>query len=459
VLSEQFFGAAEVTMFVPEHLYTYFAIMPPFAKKMLIPGEILSPKSLELWRTADPDLIEARKTRFPKPQAEKLVLGMRSHEHQLFLSTEIKWFLEHGVQVESVGQILPAQPGYPFKEFVNKLVDLRRSGDCLTCFQNGIADPGKWDHSKGNCEDHVGLDGCELGPSSKLQAALPKITANSFYGTTITDKGKFSITTYGNDETLSKATNNSKKFERSSKLNENFNEITRKKASHNFTHPAPVQVGWAILQYSKHHMRRFVFDCLDKFIDRGSYKLILTDTDSMVVGLAAATLDECIKEELREEWHSTGRNEFFPPHGTSRESMYAYRTPGLFKSEFEASHVVALAAKSYFQFNDTKTKDNFKMSQKGVSKDQNPNLKKYEAYVDILGGESCHATCNSIRTFVPLERPEGSRAKQFDVSENFTTTLRSSKMISACYDKMYLHDDSIHCSPLDKWEPMTALEY
>jgi hypothetical protein len=174
----------------------------------------------------------------------------------------------------------------------------------------------------------------------------------------------------------------------------------------------------------------------------------------MVVGLAAATLDECIKEELREEWHSPNgpRSEFFPPPGTSKESMYGYRTPGIFKSEFEATHVVALAAKSYFQFNDTKTKDNFKMSQKGVSKDQNPNLKKYEAYVQILGGESCHATCNSIRSFNPLKRAKGILATQTVAVEQFTTTLQSSKMISGFYDKMYLHDDSVHCSPLDKWE-------
>ena len=99
------------------------------------------------------------------------------------------------------------------------------------------------------------------------------------------------------------------------------------------------------------------------------------------------------------------------------------------------------------------------MSQKGVSKDQNPNLKKYGSYVQILGGKSVHATCNSIRTFVPLERPEGSHANQFDVSEQFTTTLQATKMIGAFYDKMYLHDDSVHCSPLDKWQPMGALGF
>jgi hypothetical protein len=404
--------------------------------------------------------VEVRKTRLPKPQAAKLVLSMRSHEHQLFLSTEIKWFLEHGVQVENVGRVLPAVEGYPFKEFVSKLVDLRRGGDCLTCFQNGLADPGKWDHSKGDCSDHVGLDGCELTPDSKLQAALPKIAANSYYGTTITDKKRFSNTVYGNDAKLVKAVNGTVKFIRSSKLKENFNEISNEKKTYNFKNPPPVQVGYAILQYSKHHMRRFVFDCLDKYIDRGSYKLILTDTDSMVVGLAAATLDECIKEELREEWHKTGRSEFFPPPGTSKESMYGYRTPGIFKSEFQATHVVALAAKSYFQFNEDT--DTFKMSQKGVSKDQNPNLKKYESYVQILGGKSVHATCNSIRTFNLSEKgiPVSTELnKSVPIEQIFTTTLQATKMISAFYDKMYLHEDGIHCSPLDKWVHMTALDY
>ena len=410
---------------------------------------MISPQSLKLWRNADTDLLDAHKERLPRAQGEKLIISMRSHEHQLFLSEEIQWFLEHGCQCASVGRIVPAVPGYPFKPVVEKMVDLRRTGDCLTCFQAGLSDPGK-------CKVKAGADGCfpedHVDAFSKLNASLPKILLCSSYGGMMMDMKKFGVTTYCNDEVRQTYVNDQAHFIRACKLDDNFNEITRDKYTYDYSHPVPIQVGWGILQYSKHHMRRFVYDCLDKFIDRGSFKLVLTDTDSMVVGLAAANIDDCIKEELRAEWHSTTRAEFFPPHGTSPASMHAYRTPGLFKSEFEATHVVALAAKSYFQFNEKN--DTFKISQKGVSKDQNTNLKKYESFVQILGGESYHATCNSIRTFNPRELKDKN-----NVSEMFTATLSATKMITAYYDKMYLHDDSIHCSPLDKWEPMTALDY
>lgn len=439
VRSGEFFGCVEVTMHVdenhPKYNYDYYAPLPPFARKQVITPEMLSEESIRIHKVENDG-------KLPRKTLPKLILGMHSEHHQLLLSDDIKWLLEHGCVVSSVGRYIPATRGFPFKNAIDQMIDQRRAGDCLECYMDGLDDPSK-------CS-HIGEPG-HPDKWTSLIAKLMKIVMNSFYGGTLVNKANFSETVLMNEEKAWKAQNDLSNFLYSQQVNEDMYEVQREKSSYNFSNPVPIQVGFAVLGYSKLHMRKLIYDFIDVYLDRGSWKMLYTDTDSAYLALAGKTLDDCVKPELRAKY-KIARKKFVPDFSRTANGMREMRTLGLSKEEASGTHFIGLASKSYKLVNLAKKRkrdsdevvyeeENVKQGQKGINLSLNPELKKRKTMDHILQGNKYHGRNHTLKTTIA---PQGE-----SVSSASTNVFLGSRSVGSYLDKQYLHDDGIHCSPLD----------
>ena len=99
----------------------------------------------------------------------------------------------------------------------------------------------------------------------------------------------------------------------------------------------PVQGAAMIFSQAKLRMLQFVYDFIDKYIDRKDYQLCYTDTDSMWIAFSSENpFEDLIKPELKEEFN-TIRNTYLT------SDKYSERTPGLLKTEYKASELTCLS--------------------------------------------------------------------------------------------------------------------
>ena len=143
-------------------------------------------------------------------------------------------------------------------------------------------------------------------------------------------------------------------------------------------------------------MLEFMFDCIDKYIDRRDYELLETDTDSLYMALSAESLELLVPEDKKEDffrnYHKWFPAESCPEHRESyvdikckggewkleecceKLKLKNKRTPGLFKTEFDGTFMICLCSKTYICGNDDTGKT--KRSTKGLNKRQNPFTKE-----------------------------------------------------------------------------------
>ena len=145
------------------------------------------------------------------------------------------------------------------------------------------------------------------------------------------------------------------------------------------------------------------------------------DTDLMNMVISGSEINEIIKPELREEYHNGGKAEFISM------SKYNYRTPGLFKAEFQGTRMIALMSECYYA-EDTKLKSKF--SCKDISKKQNPI--SWERYLEALNASINRASNTGF---------------QLDTS-GIVTYTQSKLSLSTYYDKQVVSPDGIHTEPL-----------
>ena len=69
----------------------------------------------------------------------------------------------------------------------------------------------------------------------------------------------------------------------------------------------PIQIGFFILQYAKLRMLEFYYDCLNLYLDRNSFELTQTDTDSIYMAINQSDLDQCISPKYKNRY----QNEIF----------------------------------------------------------------------------------------------------------------------------------------------------
>ncbi len=81
---------------------------------------------------------------------------------------------------------------------------------------------------------------------------------------------------------------------------EKYWETTRRKTV--ITESLPVQFSATVLALSKRCLLMYYYNILCKYLKPDSFEMHVTNTDSIIVALSSKTIDDCIREELLEEF-------------------------------------------------------------------------------------------------------------------------------------------------------------
>ena len=392
-ISGHLFGMIEVDIEVPEEMYDRFQEMSPLFCTCDIPvsamGEFMK-EHIEKYKLSS------------KPR--RLLVGGMKAERILLLTPLLKWYLNHGLVVTQVYQVIEFNPKTCFAQFREEVSEARRKGD--------------------------------VSPDQLLLGDTMKLLGNSAYGSMIMNQEKHQKIEYvkGKDIALKV---NMPTFKKLEDLGDGFAEVELVKARQKLN--LPIQIGYAILQYAKLKMLEWYYDFLVEFVDRSDFEYIEMDTDSAYFAITGPTLRDVIKKEKRQEFESRLMNYchvdsiesnpfWFPRECCSKHKAFDRRQSGLFKLEKEGVVMVALCSKTYV----LKDKEGFeKTALKGVNKAGVENaLEKTKKVLET--GESTFST-----------------NKSFRVHQNTIFTYEQDKKgFSQFYCKRKLID-SIHTVPLD----------
>lgn len=329
VRSGKLFGMVEVDIRVPEQWPShfrhdtlspreYFSEMSPLFCTTEVPMDIMGSHMQE----------HVRQFGLSEKPRKLLVGGMRARQ-MLIATPLLKWYLDHGLEVTQIYQVVEYTPKACFKDFVQEVSDARRDGD--------------------------------RDPDKAIIADTKKLEGNSAFGSTIMDQEKFNTVKYvrGDDEVAMEF--NVPQFKKLEVLSdqEEYFEVTKAKDSIRLN--LPVQIGYFILQYAKLHMLQFYYDFVDKFVDRSDFQYCEMDTDSAYMALSGPNLKSVIKPNLLSEYElgltgfcrdypevaADAEFHWFPRTCCDKHNKYDKRAPGLFKLEYEGDSMIGLSSKTY----------------------------------------------------------------------------------------------------------------
>lgn len=159
------FGAVQVDIHVPESLKGYFQEMPPIFKNVPIKYEDIG--------VFMQNFLEETGRTF---KDTKYLIGSMFGEKILITTPLLVWYMDHGLIVTRVWQVIEFKPAKCFKGFADTVSNDRRAGD-----QN---------------------------PNLKAIADTSKLIGNSFYGYTIMNKMKHHDVKFLAEEAAVNAVNN-----------------------------------------------------------------------------------------------------------------------------------------------------------------------------------------------------------------------------------------------------------
>jgi hypothetical protein len=145
------------------------------------------------------------------------------------------WYLEHGMVVTKIYQVVEFTPDRCFQEFVKEVSDGRRLGDAH--------------------------------PDKAIIGDTKKGEGNSAYGGTIMDQEKFQSVTYVQGEGRVMLEVNKPQFKKMTTLLVQDEYFEVEKAKEKLDINLPIQIGYFILQYAKLRMLQFYYDYLDVYGD------------------------------------------------------------------------------------------------------------------------------------------------------------------------------------------------
>ena len=349
VKADQLFGFVECDIHVPKSLEFQFSEMPPIFKHASLSRDDLSHEMREYSLTHD-----------ILSQPQKSLIGSFFGKKVLVLTSLLKWYLEHGLIVSTIYQVVQFHGYNCFNSFAESVCDTRRQADC--------------DDSK------------------KIIAETAKLCGNVIYGATITDKERFTNVKYVTDISSASKLVNSKHFIDMDELADDVFEIQLSKQRIKLD--TPIVIGFSILQLAKLRMLQFYYDVMSKYVCRKDFQYVTMDTDSAYFA-TSGNFEDIVIPSMRQEFFNEYEKWFVPPFCDSHKADFVQcklsgkqwkinkccelafnfhkRTPGLFKEEYKGNGIVALNSKTYFCFGD----NGQKMSTKGISKKQN-NLQKHD---------------------------------------------------------------------------------
>ena len=398
------FGMAEVDIEVPDAWqgdfrselspYEYFKEFSPLFCTTEVPPEAMGEHMMQ-------HCIDHYAPTTPR---RLLVGGMKAR--QILLSTPLlQWYLNHGLVVTRLYEIIEFSPVRCFKHFVDQGIEGRRQSD---------NDP------------NLGL----LGDTFKILLC-------SSYGSTIMNKERFSDTQYIQGHSKVKIEVNKPEFRKATLLGDDVYELD--KGKNKITMDVPIQIGFTILNYAKLRMLEFYYNCLCKYIPRNKFECVQMDTDSLYFGLAHKTLQEAVfrylKSDFLKQMHGTcgqpreaDAQTFFPQTCCKDDALYAKRTPGLFKEEATGLAMTALCSKTYVLENHGR----YKLSCKGINK------KSVSDPVKIMS------------TVLQTQASQSGINKGFRTKDNTMYTYTQKRVgFNYFYCKRRVQDDGISTEPLN----------
>ena len=368
VKRDDLFGMVEVDIAVtkkwgqgfkqPDNLtpYEYFSEMSPIFCTTDIPFEVIGEHMQNFARDSGMNT---------KPR--RLLVGGMKARKMLFATPLLKWYLEHGLVVSKIHQVIEYNRMKCFQEFVSDVTEARRAGD--------------------------------RDPDLSIIADLSKLIGNSAYGSTILNKLKQSDVRYveGENEACLKA--NEKGFKSMTQLSDDYEFYEIESQKNKIKLDLPIQIGFFILQYAKLRMLEFYYDFLCKYVPRDKFQMLQMDTDSNYFSIAGETLQDVIKPELLDEYKHKlngycsvrdvdAETHWFPRTCCPEHTKYDNRCPGLFKREYEGEIFYGLCSKTYI----VADKDHCKFSSKGISKNRVKN--PLEIFKSVLETKESRSSTN-----------------------------------------------------------------
>ena len=157
-LKRKVFGFAQVDIEVPDKLYDKFSEMPPLFVVQEIP-DCAIPEEMKIYK---------EKTGRKTVKGTKNLLEVMKAKKILLYTPLIEWYLQHGLRLTAVHELIEYELGMPFSWFVEEAANARREAD-------------------------KGLLKKQLGDVAKLKG-------NSFYGKMTEGKGRHKSTKFTREE-------------------------------------------------------------------------------------------------------------------------------------------------------------------------------------------------------------------------------------------------------------------
>ena len=255
-------------------------------------------------------------------------------------------------------------------------------------------------------------------------ADTSKLTGNSGYGKTITNKERHRQVKFCDDDEVPELVN-SPFFRQLNTLDEDTYEVESSKKKIKID--LPLQVGFFVYQYAKLLMLQFYFDFLDKYLDRADFEYCEMDMDSAYTAISGDSINDMVKPGMLEQYEADKCN-WFPRKDSEEHARYDKRTPGLFKVESEGHGIISLCSKTYYCFGNVKDK----FSCKGVNKKK--NIINEEKFLDVLLSKRSGSDVN--RGFSAL-------------NNQMCTYVEEKNAFSYFYPKRKVLEDSVSTVPLD----------
>ena len=441
--SGELFGMVEVDIQVPDQWppyfqhptlspYEYFEEMSPLFCTTEIPFDAIGGHmQAHIW--------EHQLSDHPR---RLLVGGMKAQ--QILLATPLlRWYLNHGMIVTKIYQVVEYRQQRCFQDFVKEVSDARRQGD--------------------------------RDPNTAIIADTMKVIGNSGYGSLIMDQTKHRNVQYiqGERDTCLKV--NDPLFTKLECLDQEDEMYEVEMAKRKINLDLPIQLGYFILQYAKLRMLEFYFNFMDKYVDRSDFEYCEMDTDSAYMAISGSSLEDVIKPWMMDQYQrglkgfckdseieADAGYHWFPRTCCSRHAKYDKRTPGLFKLEYQGDEMIGLCSKTYIV---RKTKvicpSNTQMAarrllnkargRKTVVKRLQPR-RSHEYKFSSKGVSKRHlrAPMTKFRRVLRTRKAEGGHNRGFRVRNNTVFTYTQERRgFSYLYCKRKVLDDGIHTVPLD----------
>jgi predicted NAD-dependent protein-ADP-ribosyltransferase YbiA (DUF1768 family) len=391
------FGMIETDIRVPSELHSKFAEMSPLFCNVEVGAN-------DCGQFMKQHMVENKLNLKPR----RMLVGGMTARKILLASPLLAWYLQQGLEVTKIYQVIEFVSKKCFKEFQESTTAARRMGD--------------------------------LHPNMKILGDSKKLLSNSSYGGLLLRKEKHSLITYTSSENDTSRIVNSKYFRNLIPLHNNIMEVESGKKK--IVCDLPSYLAFFVLQYAKLALLKFYYQVLDKYIDRSDFEMLEIDTDSIYFAHTGNNLIDIIKPHLKQEFRNkiynncsdqvevTPENDFFLARQCCEKHLaFDNRTPGLCKIEAEGVKMICLSSKTYFLKTD---QHNFKLSAKGVNKSLLGNcLDKFDS---VLNTQKSQSSIN--RGF----RVHNHEMHTYEMSKNAFMFL---------YMKRRVHEDGIHTSPLD----------